>query len=49
MPSEKIMENVIQVIEGAAVKLYGGWDNIQAIHLKTTSSAALPIYANIIQ
>lgn len=41
---EQVAENVLDSIAGAAPKLPGGWANVQAIHIKTGNSAALPVY-----
>jgi len=43
--SEKeVTENVMDGIAGAAMKVPGRWKNIQAIHIKTGNSAALPVF-----
>ena len=40
----EIVENIMAVIEGASEKVPKKWRNIQALHIKTPDSVALPIY-----
>jgi ribosome biogenesis protein UTP30 len=42
---EQLQENLLAIIPHLAIKLpLGGWDNVQSLHIKTTSSIALPIW-----
>jgi ribosome biogenesis protein UTP30 len=44
--NEEILENLLAIIPHLAVRLpMGGWDNIQALHIKTTTSTSLPIWS----
>jgi ribosome biogenesis protein UTP30 len=41
----QLRENLLAAIPHLAVRLpMGGWDNVQSLHIKTTSSAALPLW-----
>ena len=40
----QIVENIMAIIEGAGEKVPRKWKNIQAMHIKTPNSVALPIY-----
>lgn len=43
---EDILDNLVAVIPYLAVRLpMGGWDNVQSLHIKTTTSASLPIWS----
>lgn len=40
------VENIVATIPHLAVRLpHGGWDNVQALHLKSSSSLSLPIWS----
>lgn len=42
---EQLYQNLLAILPQLAVRIpLGGWDNIQALHLKTSSSVALPIW-----
>ncbi|PCH40426.1 ribosomal protein L1 [Wolfiporia cocos MD-104 SS10] len=43
-PSQ-ILDNLKAAIPEVAKKVKGGWDNVQSLHIKTNSSASLPIWA----
>ena len=44
LEESEIVENIMAVIEGASEKVPKKWKNIQALHIKTPDSVALPIY-----
>lgn len=40
------VENIVATIPHLAVRLpHGGWDNVQALHLKSSSSLSLPLWS----
>lgn len=42
---EQLRENLLAVIPHLATRLpMGGWDNVQSLHIKTTTSMALPLW-----
>lgn len=43
---EEVATNALAGIEGAVKKIPGEWKGVQAIHLKTSTSVALPVYAS---
>ncbi|GAA93937.1 uncharacterized protein L969DRAFT_92158 [Mixia osmundae IAM 14324] len=44
---DQLFANILAIVPHLAVRLpEGGWDNIQALHLKTTTSASLPIWTS---
>lgn len=44
--TEDLIDNLVATIPYLAVRLpMGGWDNIQSLHIKTTTSASLPIWS----
>lgn len=46
--AEQLADNVENVMSFLSKKIpYGGWNNVQAIYMKTSASVALPIYNNI--
>ena len=47
MSPADVVNNIIQGFDFATNKLKGGWKNIRSIHLKTSDSAALPIYSKL--
>jgi len=44
MEEAEIVDNLMAAAAGVAQRVPGKWDNIQAIHIKTHESVALPIY-----
>ncbi|KAL2914636.1 proteasome-interacting protein cic1 [Polyrhizophydium stewartii] len=38
------VQNILDVVRGAAEKIPGKWNNIQAVHIKSSTSIALPVY-----
>ena len=40
-------ENVIAVVEGAMEHVAKKWSNVQALHLKSVNSVALPVYQTL--
>jgi ribosome biogenesis protein UTP30 len=43
--SEQLRENLLAIIPHLAVRIpNGGWDNVQSLHIKTTTSMALPLW-----
>lgn len=46
MTQDQIVENVMAALPQIIKKVPRGWSNIKSIHIKTTSSVALPIYLN---
>ncbi|KAF9468667.1 ribosomal protein L1p/L10e family-domain-containing protein, partial [Collybia nuda] len=41
----QIIANIKMALPSVAKNIYGGWENIQAFHIKTNSSASLPIWS----
>ena len=42
---DQLYENLISVIPHMAIRMpLGGWDNVQALHIKTTTSVSLPVW-----
>jgi ribosome biogenesis protein UTP30 len=42
---EQLRENLLAIIPHLAVRIpNGGWDNVQSLHIKTTTSMALPLW-----
>ena len=46
MSESDVLANALEGLDFAVSKLGGGWSDVKAIHLKTSDSPALPIYAN---
>ncbi|XP_076243114.1 ribosomal L1 domain-containing protein CG13096 [Calliopsis andreniformis] len=46
MKEEEILENVLAVCSDLSKHYPGGWNNIRAVRIKTTTSLALPIYVS---
>ncbi|KAK9915946.1 hypothetical protein WJX75_006320 [Coccomyxa subellipsoidea] len=44
---EQCTENILEAVKGALVHIPKKWNNVQALHVKTASSAALPIYQTL--
>ena len=42
---EQILENLKVALPAIAKRIANGWDNIQALHIKTNSSVSLPIWS----
>lgn len=47
LDNEKIIENIASTVSSITTKIPRGWNNIQALYIKTTSTVALPIYNSI--
>jgi len=47
LPAAAIVDNVMAVLNAVAKVVPGGWNNVQSICVKTTTSIALPIYSNL--
>ena len=47
MPRDAIVENIVQAMDSAAKIIPGGWKGIQALHIRTHDSIALPIYNSL--
>ena len=47
MPQDHILHNIRHAISVAMRKIPRGWKNIQSIHVKTTSSMALPLFNSL--
>ena len=44
-PSSKILDNLKMALPAIVKRIKGEWDNIQSFHIKTNSSASLPIWS----
>jgi len=42
---DQILANLELALPAIAKNIQGGWDNIQAFHIKTNSSTSLPIWS----
>ena len=40
-------DNIMDCIAGSVARIPKGWENLQAIHIKTGRSAALPVYSDL--
>lgn len=47
MDASAIQENIMECIRGAVAKIPGKWKNVLSIHIKTSESIALPIFAKL--
>lgn len=47
MSNQDCVENVIAVVEAALEHIPKKWTNVQALHLKTANSVALPVYQTL--
>lgn len=47
MPREHLIHNVRHALSVIVRKIPRGWKNIQSVHLKTTSSVALPLFNSL--
>ena len=45
--ADQITENVVTALESIVNNIPQKWRNVQSIHLKTTSSVALPLYNSL--
>ncbi|EIE27107.1 ribosomal protein L1 [Coccomyxa subellipsoidea C-169] len=45
--AEQCTENIVEAIKGALPHIPKKWNNVQALHVKTATSAALPIYQTL--
>ena len=43
-PQPHLVANVMAVARQAVPKLRGGWQEVQALYLKSTDTVALPVY-----
>eukprot|EP00124_Ichthyophonus_hoferi_P005279 Ihof_evm2s725 gene=Ihof_evmTU2s725 len=44
---EQIIENIMAGMEGVVDKIPHKWANVQSVHIKTSESVSLPIYASV--
>ncbi|GJE91908.1 ribosomal protein L1 [Phanerochaete sordida] len=44
LPAAKVFANLKSALPAVAKAVKGGWDNIQALHIKTSTSTSLPIW-----
>lgn len=47
MSSEDCTDNIVAVVEGAVEHISKKWSNVQALHLKSVNSVALPVYQTL--
>ena len=47
MTPSDVVANIVHGLEYAATKIPQSWKNIKSVHLKTSTSPALPIYSKI--
>lgn len=47
MSQNECVENVVAVIEAAMEHIGKKWSNVQALHLKSVNSVALPVYQTL--
>ena len=47
MPRDHLIHNIRHALSVVVRKIPHGWKNIQSIHLKTTSSIALPLFNSL--
>lgn len=47
MDKKKILKNILAVCEELSKNYPGGWDNVRALRLKSTTSLALPFYMTL--
>ena len=41
----QVLNNIKRALPSIAKHIYGGWDNIQSISIKTNSSVSLPVWS----
>lgn len=46
MTDEEVSANILSVVSKLCQHFPGGWENIQRLSIKTTTSKAIPVYAN---
>lgn len=42
---EQLHDNLLAAVSYLAVRLPGGWDNVQSLHIKSTTSTSLPLWS----
>lgn len=47
MSHDYCTDNIIAVVEGAMEHIAKKWSNVQALHLKSVNSVALPVYQTL--
>lgn len=47
MTRDQIVENVLKTVEQLSQKFPGGPNNIRSLHIKTTSSTAIPFFVSL--
>lgn len=47
MSDQECVENIIAVVEAALEHIPKKWNNVQALHLKSAGSVALPVYQTL--
>lgn len=47
MSSQQCLDNIIAVVESALEHIPKKWTNVQALHLKSANSVALPVYQTL--
>ena len=47
MSHDDCTANIIAVVEGAMEHIAKKWSNVQALHLKSVNSVALPVYQTL--
>ena len=47
MSQNECVENVMAVIEAATEHIAKKWSNVQALHLKSVNSVALPVFQTL--
>lgn len=47
MSDQDCVENIAAVVEAALEHIPKKWTNVQALHLKTANSVALPVYQTL--
>lgn len=47
MPATHVLENILEGLPFAIEKLQNEWKDVHSIHLKTSDSAALPVYSKV--
>lgn len=45
--ADHLVENICGAMKGVASRIPRGWSNIQSVHIKSTASVALPVYASL--
>ena len=47
MDADEMVDNIMAAADGVAARIPKKWANIQALHIKTPDSVALPIFASL--